>query len=223
MPNTGHYTQCPYFIAEKNKTVHCEDTFRRFKRLTQKQKWMKQFCDDSWKECPYAIEITKIYERIEKGEADMTEMKKRNLQELEKEYKKLNAQLGKAEKRLKEKDGDIERLKKRNRLLDNHYNELLRRFREKNIRLNEYEAKERKASDDAMPRALEIATQCAEMVNGLTAYLMSVNHHEKVYLTNVEAWQKNKDAVIVKRDSSRGPYWELVVEEKKDGNEKISQ
>lgn len=122
MPNNGRITLCPYYRDEKNLSISCEDTYRRFRWPAQKSRWMDIYCDNGWEGCPFAQELDGLYERMGKGTADGKELEmEHKLKASEKEKKKLSSLLGKTEKREKEKDREIRRLRKRNRALEAFY------------------------------------------------------------------------------------------------------
>ena len=60
----GLYITCPYFVAEKNKSITCEGCIRCFGSTTVKQKQIRM-CEDGGKGCSYAARLTKTYERYE--------------------------------------------------------------------------------------------------------------------------------------------------------------
>ena len=97
MPNSGHITICPYYQAERNKTITCEDVYRRFKSKKIKHEYMRTYCDNKWRSCPYAQNLEGMYSRIEKGADEMTEIYKQNAKAAKEELKKVSSLLGKAE------------------------------------------------------------------------------------------------------------------------------
>ena len=112
MPNNGRITLCPYYRDEKNLSISCEDTFRRFRWPAQKRKWLDKYCDADWQECPHAKKLTELYSSME-GE-DMNSKIKRlehENEELRKELRKHASMLGKAQKREEQKDELIRKLR----------------------------------------------------------------------------------------------------------------
>jgi predicted RNase H-like nuclease (RuvC/YqgF family) len=118
MPNNGRYTLCPFYRDEKNLSISCEDTFRRFRWKAQKKRWLDGYCDKDWKSCPYAQELEKLYE----GE-DMSETKKlaHELKAKDRELRKTAAMLGKSEKREQSKDEQIRQLRRERNALEKLY------------------------------------------------------------------------------------------------------
>ena len=118
MPNNGRLTLCPFYRDEKNLSVSCEDTFRRFRWPAQKKRWLDTYCDADWKECPHAKKLMELYE----GE-DMSETKRlaHELSAKDKELRKISVMLGKSQKREQEKDEKIRRLQRERNALESLY------------------------------------------------------------------------------------------------------
>lgn len=159
MPNNGRITVCPYYRDEKNLSISCEDTYRRFRWKGQKEKWLDMYCDRDWKNCCFAQELNNLYESMEVGQMDSKYLElEHKLKASEKEKRKLSSLLGKAEKREKEKDEEIRNLRKRNRILEAFY------LKNKTAMEDMHEQKERMQS--------EIST-LVEIYEGRLAYLMA--------------------------------------------------
>ena len=159
MPNNGRIAVCPYYRDEKNLSISCEDTYRRFRWPVQKSRWMDAYCDKGWEGCPFAQALNRLYERMGEGSMDGRELEmEHRLKASEREKRKLSSLLGKAEKREKEKDAEIRKLRKRNRALEAFY--VKNRAAMDGIR----ELKER------MRAELELL---AEIYEGRIAYLMA--------------------------------------------------
>lgn len=124
MPNNGRITLCPYYRDEKNLSISCEDVFRRFRWKSQKNKWLDTYCDKHWNRCPHAIELSRMYERMEDT---MGEDNKRIVElehevaALRKELKKTASMLGRSEKREAAKEEEIKKLRKKNQYLEKKY------------------------------------------------------------------------------------------------------
>lgn len=207
MPNNGRITLCPYYRDEKNKSISCEDTFRRFRYTSQKNKWLDMYCDDKWEECPHAISITRMYERME----DMSEYEQELLQlretnkALRAELKKTAMLLGKAEKRLEKNAEKLEQIRAKHRAAENLY----LKYREKT---EQYIAKEKDMQN--------ILHGYAYMYEARFAYLMSesgMELNEKL----LDEWLKTHEYRIIPnenpkeriysvevRDANRGPAGE---------------
>lgn len=112
MPNNGRITLCPYYRDEKNLSISCEDTFRRFRWPAQKKRHLDTYCDKNWQECPHAKRLTELYSSME-GEDVNSKIKKlqHENEELKKELRKEVSMLGKSQKREQEKDELIRKLR----------------------------------------------------------------------------------------------------------------
>ena len=120
MPNNGRITLCPYYRDEKNLSISCEDTYRRFRWPAQKIRWLDTYCDKNWQECPYARELNAVYERTG-GEMNEKDRIEHELRAKDKELRKVSAMMGKMEKREKEKDEKIRRLQRERGALEKLY------------------------------------------------------------------------------------------------------
>ena len=95
------YTVCPFYKDENHKTISCEDTYRRFELLSEKNEWMDRYCDVDWKECPYAQDMWAAYEEADERGDDVP-LKDEKIRALKKELHKQSSMLGRAEKRVME-------------------------------------------------------------------------------------------------------------------------
>ena len=110
MPNYGHIAICPFYRAEKNKSISCEDTFRRFKNENKRNAWATMYCDSwDWMKCPYAADLTEAYERYEKG--DGMALENHENEALRTELEKMSRRLGMAEKRCERQQKKIDELR----------------------------------------------------------------------------------------------------------------
>lgn len=57
----GLYILCPYFRRERKLSITCEDTIRSYPSSREKNKVLKTYCSDSWKGCPFASRLERIY------------------------------------------------------------------------------------------------------------------------------------------------------------------
>lgn len=124
MPNNGRLTLCPYYRDEKNLSISCEDVFRRFRWGSQKKRWLDEYCDKNWQNCPHAKELGELYERMEDNvnNTDKTILgQEHKIRALEKELRKTASMLGRAEARERKKDGEIKQLRHENRVLEQLY------------------------------------------------------------------------------------------------------
>lgn len=210
MPNNGHYTLCPYYRDEKNKSISCEDIFRRFDSKRKKYKWMEQFCDDSWSDCPYAIALTEMWERILDG-ADMDkEQMEHKIKELTTELKKQSSRLGRLDKQIEKKDAEIKKLKDRaERLIAM-------------VRDAQDEARETKAAYTHIVTA-EV-NRLSTMYEGYISFLMDKTNVDELSVDEVEKWCENKEFKLTatKRDEDGRPtvFVAEVREVKEDDDKK---
>lgn len=134
MPNTGRITLCPYYRDEKNLSISCEDTFRRFRWPAQKKRHMDMYCDKDWKACPYAQELDKLYEEFTGGKMDEVTKLRHEVEVLKGELRKEATMLGKRDSAIKRKDKRIRELENEKRALEQiatRQRALLREEREK--------------------------------------------------------------------------------------------
>lgn len=112
------YTICPYYVDENKKTISCEDVIRRFATYRSKNRHMDKFCDKDWKDCPYAMALTQMYEDCDTGsDPDRIKLEHRS-KALEKENKKMLSLLGRYDIRILSKDKEISQIRKKNRELE---------------------------------------------------------------------------------------------------------
>lgn len=142
MPNNGRITLCPYYRDEKNLSISCEDTFRRFRWPAQKKRHMDTFCDKDWKDCPYAQDLNRLYEQMGGKMSDVAKMAQ-ELKAKDRELRKVSAMLGKASKREAEKDEKIRQIQRERNALESMY----MRTRQQ---IAEYERAERKIQKEIM-------------------------------------------------------------------------
>ena len=175
MPNNGRITLCPYYRDEKNLSISCEDTFRRFRWPAQKSKWMDDYCDKDWNACPYAETLNEMYENLVEGD-EMNNKNKMLAQKnaaLEKELRKTASMLGRADKREKEKDQTILELRRKNRYLEEKYVE------QRNV------IEEAKKAEKRIQREINIITSVHE---GLIAYLMATYTDGSFLKADFDEW-----------------------------------
>lgn len=157
MPNNGRITKCPYYVGEQNKSISCEDTFRRFRWPAQKYRWMDTYCDDKWEKCVYALAIQRAYEGGNMNKFLVLDEKNKALK---KELKSVSTMLGKCEKRDKEKSAVIRDLQNRNRALESI-------AIKRQMELDETRSELRKAE--------RVISGIGEIYEGRFAYLMAKN------------------------------------------------
>ena len=195
MPNNGRITLCPYYRNESGLTISCEDVIRRFRWPGQKKKHMDTYCDKSWRLCPFAAELNRLYEQ-----GDERDMKEHMIAELNKELKSRTAKLNRAVKREEAKNKIIKDLRRKSKAWEDRYQEL----KAKTIR---QEKTERKVFDQ-----IQSITQ---MYEARFAYLMSVFNDGVLDERDVEEWAKdNKSFAIIadeKGDDGCVVKWKVVI------------
>lgn len=102
MSNNGYYETCPYFVSEKNKTITCEDTLRRYGTTASKVSQLRKYCCDDWINCKHAKQLSDTYRTV--FDKDFTGDKEKTLLTLtvnsqRKEINKLISMLGAQEKK----------------------------------------------------------------------------------------------------------------------------
>jgi len=189
MPNNGRITLCPFYRDEKNLSISCEDTFRRFRWPAQKKAWLDEKCDKDWESCPYARELMELYDNM--GECDM-ENKILKLEHekkaLEKELRKVSSLLGKASKREREKHEQIKVLQRKNSFLEERY-----------IGMRERVADARRAEE----AAAEYVGQQMATHQGIIAYLMANPHAGEFDCEDVVKWSQSHVYAIYKDEDGR--------------------
>ena len=188
MPNNTRMPICPYFRDEKNLSISCEDVYRDFDNLKKKYSWMDTYCDTwDWGQCPYAIDLNEMYERIDKG-ADMEqEQMKHQIEAMSRELKGKSIKLGKANRRLEAKDKEIRELRNKNRILQEQKQE-------------EY-SKRRKAEYALDRQGKKVSDQLQEVINlykDAFCYLLDQHPEKKIPEEDIKAWSKGKSYTVVR-------------------------
>ena len=75
----GRFAVCPYYMSDKRLSISCEDTVRQFWSKEEKREQMRTYCEKNWCDCPYAIDLNDMYERMD----DMKNQKDRDVAALE--------------------------------------------------------------------------------------------------------------------------------------------
>ena len=197
MPNTGRITKCPYYRDEKNLSISCEDTFRRFRWPAQKNNWMDKYCDDNWQACEYAKELEGLYDEMGGNEMSnkILELEQKNAA-LKKELRKVSSMLGKATKREERKDDRIRELMTQNRALE----KVLLREKAKN---QELELKRVKLAKDI--EAL------SDIYEGRIAYLMANFTDGTLNEVDLERWASSYEYVLIPEATEKNSEGKEVV------------
>lgn len=216
MPNNGRITLCPYYRNEKNLSISCEDTFRRFRWLSQKKRWLDTYCDSNWQYCPYAKDLNKLYEQMEGEDVEnskIMELRHRN-EALEKELRKTVAMLGKLEKREKEKDEKLRQLRRERNSFESIC--IRTRQREKSLEKN-------------LERAKTDFQKMGSIFESWIAYLISEFTDSKLNVEVVKEWAEKHEYRLkpfeLRKDEKVGrkvvSVWEAVVRERVIDDETI--
>ena len=197
MPNNGRITLCPYYRDEKNLSISCEDTYRRFRWPAQKKRWLDTYCDKAWEECPHAQELDKLYEQMG-GKMDEREKLEHDLKAKEKELRKISAMMGKLEKREKEKDEKIRRLQKERNALESLYIKVRKEF---------------ELSDRSCKRVAEENASLSQWYAGVIAYLVNEFAGGSISLRDAYAWLEEHEYKI--SENTTKDVWEVTAREVK--------
>lgn len=190
MPNNGRITLCPYYRDEKNLSISCEDTFRRFRWPAQKKKWLDKYCDKDWRLCPHAKELNRLYESYREGDEmgnKIKELQHKN-KELERELRKTASMLGKVNKRDEEKSDKITALQKKNRFLEERYMQMSQQ-------VNEAREQEKVICEEIQ--------RWTHFYSGIICFLISEHAGGLVERDVLQEWMKNHDYEL-KADMEEG-------------------
>lgn len=206
MPNYGHIAICPFYRAEKNKSISCEDTFRRFKNENKRNAWATMYCDSwDWMKCPYAADLTEAYERYEKG--DGMALENHENEALRTELEKMSRRLGMAEKRCERQQKKIDELRAVNQSLVNVNENLTAQ----NKRIYK-QWRELSSRNEAFEKKIFDQVQTAISIYSDRLCYM-VDKYGELRDSEVEAWSQGKEyAVIVQKDGD-DKVWKAVVRE----------
>ena len=206
MAITHHYVLCPYYVTDKKDNISCEDIYRTFRSGQKKYKWMRNYCEASWDECPYAKELNEMYERIEKGEDMAKEQAEQREKAWKKEHHNLSIQLGSAKKKIERQQSKIDELMAKNR-------ELYLKWRDTDQELTNVNMK-----------VYGQLQKMSQLYEDRMAYLIDTKCGGEMKEKDVEAWAKGKEYAIVHEDGEER-VWKVIFkeEEKKDGRKKVQK
>lgn len=94
------YVVCPYFIRERKLSITCEDTIRHYPSLDEKLKHMDAYCYTSWKGCPFARKMDRIYNQDISIERIKEQIMENRIEEQAKEINKLMSENGKLKRKV---------------------------------------------------------------------------------------------------------------------------
>lgn len=107
----GFYITCPYFMHQQHKrpTISCEDCVRLFESNEEKFDYIKKYCEEDWKACPFAVRLNEIYERtINMSDKDSrVYVAEKELAESREYNKKLLSDIGRKNKHIERLEGTI--------------------------------------------------------------------------------------------------------------------
>lgn len=216
----SRYTLCPYFEhGERKARITCEDTFRWFDSNEDKWSWMDMYCDNEWTKCPYAMELTGAYERLEKG--DEMALEDHKIKALEKELKGMATKLGTAEKKLERAQKKIDELTavnksflRKNDEVEKQKRRMYEKYRKADDQLRSYEGK----IDDQIKKIISVYEQ-------RLCYLIENFTDGKVYEDDMAAWAGEKAMALVAEFDDKGIYWQVKYgeEAKEDGKNILEQ
>ena len=191
------YTICPFYQWEYKCRITCEDTYRHFDTQADKETWMDLYCDSEWKECPYAQDIYKAYECLEKG--DVKALEKQKIKAMEKENKSMAMKLGRMQKK-------IDDLEERNKAL-------FQKWREAEMQTDA--AKIEKLTKTVVSQADKVL----KLYKDVACYLLK-EYGGKVYEEDVESWTNGKVYTIYREYDDNGKMlWQVIEEEVKEDGE----
>lgn len=210
MPNNGRITKCPFYMNERNSYITCEDAKHRFRYRKTKEDYMDAFCDDRWQLCPYAAALEKAYKDQEGDDAVIRNAARdAKLKSLEKENKRVNVMLSKAEARLKEHSQKTADLKRRLEVATKQYAS----YKDKYEELKALEQK-----------AMEQINEAAMLCEARVAYLLSTKRDKRLDEEKFQAWhEKHEYALVPEMEEGKLKSWKLEsrisVKEIMDGTE----
>lgn len=102
------YVQCPYFKRERKNSITCEDTIRHYPSRDDKLRHMDAYCYTSWKKCPYATLMDRIYNQDISPRKIKEQIMENKIEQMEKEINKLMSENGKLKRKLATYENQIE-------------------------------------------------------------------------------------------------------------------
>ena len=210
MPNNTRIPFCPFYKDEKNKSISCEDTYHVFSDVDEKYAWMDMYCDEwDWAKCPYAMDLTEAYARLEKGDEKALENQK--IEAMQKELKSLSSKLGRAEKRIERQQKKIDELRAVNKSFTNVNNSLEKQKKE-------FYNRWRKAQDE-LDKGNETVMEELQRLGGIyeqrMCYLIDRFADGFFCESDVERWAGDREFALVRDyDEDLGDMvWKVVFKE----------
>lgn len=212
MPNNTRIPMCPFYKDEKNKSISCEDVYRSFPSVKKKYAWMDMYCDEwDWMRCPYAVDLTEAYARLEKG--DKKALENHEIEALRKELRSMSTKLGRAEKRNERQQRKINELRAVNQRLtdiniqvDQRMKQYYKDAQEAKSQLHTYEQK--------IDAQLKKITQVYEQ---RICYLIETFVPPKCFYEDyAKEWAGDKEfALVAERDEKNRIIWKVVFKDDK--------
>ena len=210
MPNNTRIPYCPFYKDEKNKSISCEDTYHVFSSVRKKYAWMDMYCDEwDWQKCPYAMDLTEAYARLEKG--DEKALEKQKIEAMQKELKSLSSKLGRAEKRIERQQKKIDELRAVNKSFTNVNNSLEKQKKE-------FYTRWRKAQDEldkGNETVMEELRRLGDIYEQRMCYLIDRFADGFFCESDVERWAGDREFALVRQyDEDLGDMvWKVVFKE----------
>ena len=210
MPNNTRIPFCPFYKDEKNKSISCEDTYHVFSDVDEKYAWMDMYCDEwEWQKCPYAMDLTEAYARLEKG--DEKALEKQKIESMQKELKSLSSKLGRAEKRIERQQKKIDELRAVNTSFTNVNNSLEKQKKE-------FYTRWRKAQDEldkGNETVMEELRRLGDIYEQRMCYLIDRFADGFFCESDVERWAGDREFALVRQyDEDLGDMvWKVVFKE----------
>lgn len=102
------YVVCPYFIRERKLSITCEDTIRHYPSPEAKLRQMNTYCYTSWKGCPFASKLDRIYNQDIPCNKIKEQIMENKIEEQAKEINKLMSENGKLKRKVETLKSQIE-------------------------------------------------------------------------------------------------------------------
>lgn len=196
---------CPYYVAEGRTGITCEDCRRAFADDAEKAEWTGKYCYTwSYGSCPYAAELTKMYERIEGGaEVERTELEQQ-VKSLSREVNHKNSLIGKQKKRMLRMQKKIDDLRAVNesymRVNDSLEKQKTRYYRKARVAEEQLAAKN--------DRLYEEITKLTQIYEQRLVYLIDRYCPAGLPESEVKAWAEGREIAITgEYDEESGLVW----------------
>ena len=211
--NSGRYTLCPFYKWDREARITCEDTYRHFESLLERCAWMDMYCDNEWMKCPFAMDLTEAYAKLEKGDESALENQK--IEAMQKELKSMSTKLGMAEKKLERLQKKLDEEKELNKSWQRQHEEDEKKkkmffsyWKDSQAEMDEYERHE-----------AERYGKLAQLYEDRLAYLISEHCGGRLEEKTVKEWAEGKEYAITFDEKESEPVWIVVFKEDTEGEE----